>query len=138
MVLISRCNDQYIVEVFCGRANERDSTNVNLFNNIVFGPALRDCFFKGIEIDNHELNRTYLEFFRLIQIARVFSTVKNFSKHRWMECLDTTTEDGWIARQVLYACNLVSELLNEFLCSACRNEFNSLLAQQMNNGFQII
>ena len=85
--------DHHILEVLGTCTDERDTTYVNLLNNIIGRRTTGNRLFKRLEVDNHQVNGRYLIFAHLGYIAFISTTCKDTSEYFRMKCLHTTSKN---------------------------------------------
>src|SRR6187549_3409634 len=97
-ILITRRNDQYIIKILGSTADQRNTPNINFLNYIFFASTFCNGLFKGIEIDNNQINRPDAKFLSLFYITTIFSSIKNPSKNGRVQCFNSSSENGREAR----------------------------------------
>src|SRR5580765_2065521 len=82
-VIVSRVDDNsHIPEVFRRRADHRGSTDFDILDYLVeLDPRFRSRFFKGIEVDDHEVDWADLLLGHLPLMAWVFSDSEQSTMH---------------------------------------------------------
>ena len=83
-VLIFGGDDGHVLEILCCSADQGDAADVYFFDDICFRCSRGNCFFKRIQIHNHEVNGRDVVGGSLRDIALVVSTLEDASKNLGM------------------------------------------------------
>ena len=115
--------------VFRTCADERNTTDVNLFDDVGIRSTRSHCSFKGIKVDNHEINFGDFVVRHLLTIVCQIASAKNTAKHFGMKRLHASTEDGRIRRQIFHLLAGKSERHDKIVRATSGKKFNTLVVK---------
>ena len=113
VVLVDRGNDDDVLEVFGSGTNQRDSSDVDLFDDGLFFGTRSDGLFERIEVDDHRVDFGNLILSGLFLVLRVVATGQNTAEHFGVQGLDASSENRRITRQALYRGGLQPQTLDK-------------------------
>ncbi len=137
-IVVHRGHDNDILEVLCGGADQRDASDVNLFDDVLLGSATGNSLFEGVEVDDDEVYLRDLIFIQLFSVAEHVATTQNTAKNLWVKSLYAASEDGGIAGQRLDGYGFDAEVFDEFVCSAGGIDGDALGVESFNDVLQTV
>ena len=82
--------------IFCCGADQGDSADIYLFNDLLFIIGCSNSFFKRIKINNHQVDGGDLIFLNILQYLQVGPAARGSSEYFGMQCFYPAAEDGRI------------------------------------------
>ena len=111
-------NADDIFEVFGSCPNQRDTSNVDLLDDVLLRGPAGHRLLERIKVHNHDVDLRNLVSFELLQVSRVLTSTQDASEDFWMQGFYPSSQNGRVGGQVLYGHDLDSKVTNEFFSSA--------------------
>ena len=92
-VLSLAWNDDYILEVLCTSTDQRNTTDINLLDNISIAGTTCYSLLEWIQIYDNEVDAWNFKFLHLLLVTLIVAASQDSSKYFWVKSLHTTTKD---------------------------------------------
>lgn len=107
------CHDNNVVIVFGSSADKRDTTYIYLFNNISVRCARFDCFSKGIEVNDNQVDGRDVVLSSLLAVAVIVAAVEYTTKHLGVQRFDSSAQNRGVTRNILNGRTLVAKAFDK-------------------------
>ena len=93
-VIVLAGYDNHVFEVFGCCTDQGNPTDVNLLDDLLVRPALRDGGLERVQVDNHKVDVRELVFLHVRDIFRQVPSVQDASENLGVKRFDAAAEDG--------------------------------------------
>ena len=80
-ILVFTRDDNNIVEIFSGSANQANTADINLFDNFLCATSVLHCLLEGVEVNNDEVDLRYGILYHLGLVFCQATTAQDSTKH---------------------------------------------------------
>ena len=125
--------DDDIAEILCCSADEADTADVNLFDDVCLACSGSHCVLEGIEIDDDKVDGWDVVLLHLLLVTLVLATAQNAAKHLWVQRLDSAAQNAGIRCYLFHLLAGDAETLDESLSASCGKQFNTFGMERSQN-----